>query len=439
MYKAALILLIFVVSFQSNGQTITVQSKILDESSFPVIDYTIFINRKEIIPEVKGEFIHFTAQLGDTIMIKQYEYDPLTHILPARITSDTLKQLFILIFKDRLIDEVIITARFNSDKSKKIAGKFNENILDYIINPIANSITSIYSYKDQYYLGYFNDSVIKNYPLTVHPESLFLDCSGNTFILTKDSAYQIYVSNQTEYVTIASMTLNIFNYTIKNLVYKTDKNLYYEKISDYNQRYIVSKQYDKSYQKYIYSTFDLTSYNLSRKDFMDLLYLYHTSVEENENIIRLGKWDGDLTQLAINKEIDIQLAHYKNTFAKAHVESYAFGMINHLCIINLNQNQLIKINYESDFKTITPIDVRALKNIKILYDYYFDKLYILASCQGSKTVFQLNEKSGILTKLGNFEGIYAPTNIKVYGNTIYYLKRNDAGFNKLYKLNKIQM
>lgn len=435
MKKVFLFLFFFNLYFQLNGQLITIQSKITDENSFSISDFTIFVNKHEIIPDLINDLILFKVHLGDTITIKHFEYYPLTFITPARLTSDTLKQIFTLTSKDRMIDEVTITARFTKEKYKKIAGKFNENILDYIINPTTNTITSIYDYKHEYYLGYTNDSITKTHLLTIHPESLYLDCMGNIYILTKDSVYQIYISDLTDYTTISYMTLNQFNYSIKNLIYKDKQTLFYEKKSDYNQRYTVLKQYTKSYQTCIYSTFDLSSFNLSRKDFMDLLYLYHTSVDEKDNIIRTGKWDGDFTQLAINKEIDLELAHYKNTFAKAHVDSYAFGMIKSLCIINVNQNQLIKINYDSDFKTITPIDLRSLNNINILYDYYFDNLHILASFKGSKTVFYLNEKSGILTKIGDFNGIYAPTKIKVYGNTVYYLKRNDSGFNKLYKLN----
>ena len=432
--KKLLIILLTLNSSILFSQIVVLQSKIINESGFDLIDFTIYQNTTEINPSKVNQFITFPVKLGDTITIKHSYYENGIYIVPSRTNEDTLKHIFLLFENSNSIDEVVISAKYNHERQKKIAGKFDENIIDYIVNPTSNTLITIKSYKKEYFIDFKNDTIFKTHKLTFKPTSIELDCVGNIHILTLDSAFQIYFTENFEIQFITTTSKKIYNSAISKLVSMNENVVYYQRNMFENTRYVLTKQPKDDLKTELYATSDESTYSIPKQKHIEIISEYYSTVEDSNNIIRLGTWDGDYSLLAINESIDEKISLCKNTFIKPVVSCYSFGMLEYICTINLNQKILLKIDYENEYKTVLPIDIKNLKNIILSYDYFYDKVYIICSNGKTKMIFSLNEKTGNIQKTGDFEGIVFANHIKIYGDAFYYLKRNDAGFNKLYKV-----
>ena len=421
--------------FYANSQEIIFNCKIINELGISVNDAVFYINNtKTIFTHTDNTSFILKVNVGDTIVIRHFEYEQGVYCVPHRIEADSIFCTFTLNFKHNELEEFVVSSTSSREKQKKIAGELNENILDYLINPIENSIIILKSIEEKYYISYKNDSVSWDFELRCVPISLNLDCLGNSFLHSKDSAYQFHISKQLNFQYISVISSSDYRVFIEYLISKTSKNVYFARTSLDRQKFTVISQEKNNYTEIIYAETNESTYTISKNQFNEIVSLYYSSTEDSENLILKGKWDGNYSTLCTNSDLKKMINHYKLFFTEAKASCFGLGMIDHLSIINFNNDQIIKIKYGSHLIKVIPIDTKKLKNKIILHDYFYDEIYILATDHRQLSLFKLNEKNGLTVKIGEFDGVYSPTKIKIYGDSYYYLKRNEAGFNKLYQV-----
>ena len=134
----------------------------------------------------------------------------------------------------KLLSRVDVTAK----RVKKVVDQYSVNVLDYI--PYTDFSLVIKSYKNEKYLS------IEGYDTTYYQfnisetkaKRLVEDCYGNIHILSKDSAYQIWLDTSMHY--ISTVSLSDFNEFIKPCIADFGDRTVFYNYSNHNKLYTLT-------------------------------------------------------------------------------------------------------------------------------------------------------------------------------------------------------
>jgi hypothetical protein len=402
---------------------------VVDEDGLVLSSFFISKNSENQQLIRKEEFV-LKVKLGDTVLVKKTGYYDSKYVVESN--EKILHHIFVLETKYQELDEVTL----KYEKYKKVAGEENENILDYIFYPIEKRLLLIKSLKRKYYLEQHTTSGTKSYELHFRPQSLHLDVLGNTHIISKDSSYQIWVRDSLEFVAVISNYL--FDKMVKNLVYKGSDFVYYENKSNFNQRYTLTKIGQDNRIIEVTSVFDETAHKTAQNEYNSIITTYHRKAKETENVITNGIWDGDVMKLTC---VDCDTIVFMTTwFLKIRskpIECYAFSRMDNIEILNLYNSSIEKFDFNGRLLKESKLSLPTMKIETPIYDFFYDEIYLSGIFNNEKSIFSVNKsdnKIELIAKIGGQD----PTKIKVIGNEIYFLQRNNSGFNKLIKMNFIK-
>ena len=102
-------------------------------------------------------------------------------------------------------------------------------------------------------------------------------------------------------------------------------------------------------------------------------------------------------------------------------------------ISNLKNNNIQKFNQNGELINKSILEQTEIKNKELIYDYFYDAIYVYGLNKGTKEIYKLNIDDGKIVLAGNINQI-DPSHIKVVGKEIFFLSRNEAGFNKLFRM-----
>ena len=412
--------------FSSYSQTL--KTAVYTEDGLQITDCQFYINKTKTTPEFKAYFYYLNLKEGDMLTLKKEHFDILNYDFPAISKNDTLTHLFILHDQSQKIEEFTIVGK----KNNQFAGDLNENLLDYIIDPTKNCMIIIKSIKNNYYLEYKDDTISRNYLLNIHPESLQLDFMGNIQLLSSDSSYQVWITQNQEIEFIDVLPLKEYNLKIKPNLAKRADLLFSEEKTYQNQEYHINLSDKSNLDSIIYKVIDKEAAKVAEKEYNEIIQLYNQSVPKEINLIELGIWDGNMNQLTETAQIIAKISWHKRLSKPINCSS--FGMLDYICFLNLFDSVITKIDYSGNLIDTIPIDIKGLKNIQTTYDYFYDKIFIIATTiEKERIVYLIDEKTGALKKVGNLNGNVFPSKVKIAGNYIYFIRRNEAGYNKLYR------
>ena len=412
--------------FSSYSQTL--KTAVYTEDGLQITDCQFYINKTKTTPEFKADFYYLNLKEGDMLTLKKEHFDILNYDFPAISKNDTLTHLFILHDQSQKIEEFTIVGK----KNNQFAGDLNENLLDYIIDPTKNCMVIIKSIKNNYYLEYKDDTISRNYLLNIHPESLQLDFMGNIQLLSSDSSYQIWITQNQEIEFIDVIPLKEYNLKIKPNLAKRADLLFSEEKTYQNQEYHINLSDKSNLDSIIYKVIDKEAAKVAEKEYNEIIQLYTQSVPKEISLIELGIWDGNMIQLGETPQIIAKISWHK--ILSKPINCSSFGMLDYICTLNLFDSVITKIDYNVNPIDTIPIDIKGLKNIQTSYDYFYDKIFIIATTlEKERIVYLIDEKTGTKKKVGNLNGNVFPSKVKIAGNYIYFIRRNEAGYNKLYR------
>ena len=393
-----------------------------DDQNNIIKDYSVFKNSKFI--EKSSEYVYYlNCKKSDTIKIAKGEFRSESFINSS--SSDTILHTFILLPRTQEIEEILLSY----EKYSKIAGEKNENILDFIYYPEKDLLLLLKSYKGNYFIEKKTDFGSTNHLLHFKPDYLFLDALGNTHIVTKDTTYQIWFHDSLTYV--SKLPSSLFNSKLKPLISKNSKFLFYENFTEHNQCYILSKTDKENQVSIISKYFDEVSANIAKEDYNEIINLYNKETTPTNNIILNGEWDGSLISLGETWPLIQKIGWYLQVRSQP-IQCSSFGMMNYLVLINFHDHIIEK--FDDNGLRLEKINLQEvkIKNKSLIYDYFYDILYVYGTTNLAKEIFQLNPDTGELLLVGNINQI-EPSHIKIIGKDVYFLSPNENGFNKLYK------
>lgn len=221
----------------------------------------------------------------------------------------------------KVFDEVEIT----SSRIKSVVTRKNANVIDYKIYKNGN-VLSLTSLRNKYWLNLeVNNKVIKEYEL---PEKkyyeIFHDIFGNPFIINKDSAFQVALSE--ELINIDAISSEKFANFIRPLLYADDSCVVSGIFSNHNKAFrMIKKVKNDSSEKVIHSIIDFQGLKDANRYYNDIIRTYMQTVPEQYNIITNGIWTGNMDHLADGRELITMVQWYKNIISK-ELNIYTFPL-----------------------------------------------------------------------------------------------------------------
>jgi hypothetical protein len=106
-------------------------------------------------------------------------------------------------------------------------------------------------------------------------------------------------------------------------------------------------------------------------------------------------------------------------------------MMDNIVTLDLFNRYIFKINYEGKIQNKLPLNISKKGNEIVYYDYFFDNIYLYSVSVSDKVLYKIDVSRGELESVCIFNGAN-PQNIKVIGNKVYFLSREESGYNKLY-------
>lgn len=425
--KYLTILIISLISFYGSSQTflaiaLNANDEVIEECHF-------FVNQIEITPILVDRFYSFPVKSGDKLTIKHFEYETQNLDLPVLLENDTLQHVFVLDYKNHEANEVIIRA----NRPQKVAGEMNENVLDYLVFPENDLITYLFSTKRSYYLGIKSFNKSKSHELYFKPESLYLDCFSNLYILSKDTVYQILIKDRFDLKFIAAYTKKTFETSIKPIINTTENSVFFEKRELHDQHYLLQELGRDKKESTVYHAIDRIGIANCDSLYREIIDMYDKAAPDGNNIIDIGIWNGDLFQLGENFNIINKIIMYQKIYARP-IPCYTYRLIDSLCIINLFDNTLTKIDYSGTTLKTIPLATEGMKKTLPLFDPFHHQIYLYTLEKKEHVIYKINTSTGTKDKIKTFTNIIHQFDLQIVGNNIYYLLRSDTGYTKLYQI-----
>lgn len=410
------------VAFHLKAQTLHLS--IVDDVG-SVLDCTIMKNDSLI-----GNDQHYyvlSVQKGDKFTLKHSWYrDTSFQITEVLTPSDTLVKIIQLKQKVKQIDEVVVS----SEKYQLLYEENNEFVIDYYPTP-KNNILILSKIGKSRFLKLLdeNSSPQQEILLSINPTELFLDAMGNFHVVTKDSAYQLHLSDTL--TLLKGISSEVFQKNISNLL-AVDKNAFYQNYSEHNQLFTIESISKQNGKKEIYRTFDKVGYGGARYSSNKMIRYYLDSVPEWRNVILLGTWSGDLFELIdpLDKKLLEMYGWYKITALPLKVS--AFGMLDNLVILDNVKNNILQLDYETFEIVHTSVPQFELSR-HYYFDYFYDALYTYAIKKGITEVFKIDIGTGETISIAQLTDVLLPRNIKVSNKWVYFTVLDSDGYNKLLK------
>ncbi|GEM_PF-5577845 len=300
-----------------------------------------------------------------------------------------------------------------SDSLLQIGGNENEQIIDYLFID-KNNFIQLSKKKKSFFLKIpEEDNTLMLYPLDIVPERLYKDISGNIYILTLEKVYQIKIHPTLEFTSF--YTKEYFNQYISKIVVKTDNFIIAELINSENKIYSLSKINENETSKKIVE--------INYKDNVsNLLYVFPFNRKHKNPY--LSPYNNEANYL-YNQPVNSYESSLINisSFHKSDSLIYTFDLLNKkIRITNLNTNNF------------NEIDIRLVdgKKPQITYDEMSYIFYLSVFEKGILAIYKINLEDGTLSSKLRLNNISFEENIKINNDSLYFTKRNDSGFNKLY-------
>lgn len=427
------ITLIFIccLSFLGLGQRFN--GIILDANDQPIQNVTVLnINQKRLVISDKYGAFTIKAVQFDTLRIKVSNQDAFHYIVP-NYEENEHQINFINAADTRLLsfDEVTVTA----DRVKPVVERFNANVLDYHLYKNGRIMT-LTSLRNDYKINLeIADEVYADFDLSLNkPNQLYLDHLENLHLIGKDSTYQ-FILGETEVVYLDGITLNEFDQLLRPVLFTTDELVVTGDYFHHNKKYKVVKTNKKTLEQTdLYVLQDEQAIIEAYTFYNSIIALYNSTVPEEHNIISNGIWNGDLTHLAENIDLIQMIKWFENIIAK-ELSVYAFENDGLIAVFDFENTKIVTVNTEGELvkEVIIKSDLELTK-FKVKKDAITNEYYCYRPNKPTLELYKIDTDNGKLSSSLIMDELNFPKKIQIFNGWMYFIKINDASFNKLYKI-----
>ena len=420
--KLHLILTFFAFITIQNLSAQQLSGVIIDENNETLIAVNVkdTIYKTHVLTNTNGAF-YIGTKSNSVIEISFMGYE--TVYLKKFNNDDTIK----LKTNARQLGTFTIT----SNRIKNVIKRKSVNVLDYI--PYKEFTLALTVFKNKKYIALEGiDTTYYKFKIDrINGKSFHEDCMGNVHLLSKDSAYQLFLDN--ELYIIDAISLTKFNKEIKPCVAKFDENFVYHEFTNHNKRYSLSYFDTKKFtEENFFISWDKEGEKVAKVEYDDILAYYHKVTPQISNVIKNKVWNGNLLALANDPELVKMISWYLKIKGK-EIDVKSFQNRNYLTTFDLLNNDIVVFNnngkqiHETTFKT----DKKNFKDIMI--DKYNFNYYQLNLNKGIYSLYRVDINKGELVQNFTLTEFPFAENIKVFDNWLYFTAAEN-GYQKLYRV-----
>lgn len=430
------------ILFTTLSYSQTIELSIQNDQNKAVKWYSIYINDVLLEKNIYQTIFHFQVVKEEKIEIKHPRYVDYQLPIPNNLSKDdTLRKLVQLPARLQEFEEVTILGQ----KFTEAYNERNEFIEDYYLLP-QNKVVVLVRYKGENYLQIINErnEKIEILKLDFRANSIFLDPLNNFFLLNKKEAVQFNIVND-QIILNKTIENQEFDEKLKNLIVASNNYAIYDVFSLHNQKYSLIK-IKEGKPKSIFEYFNFNKFKNASYHYNKTVALYNTIIHENDNIIKMGIWDGDLMTLNSNLNPDaekiqldenssiIEMTSWSDKIASKPLNLSSYSLLDELIILNGEVDSIIKIDYNS-LKIIKETSTKRSLTGNYFHDYYYNNIYMIEDVKGTKQVYKIDIETGELELIADLSDIHHPRNIKIINDEVYLLFLDKSGFNSLLKFN----
>lgn len=429
--KRFIIILFMCLSFIGYSQKFN--GVVLDAYDDPIEDASIVnIRSKDKATTNRDGLFIISAKKYDSLRIIIKDKSPFYYIVPDFEENDN--QIYFINADDlklQSFDGVTVT----SERIKPVVERFNANVLDYYLYKNGRVLT-LTSFRNKHKLNLeIADEVYADFNLTLNkPSEIYLDYHENLHIIGKDSAYQFILSeNELKY--IDGTSTNIFDELLRPVLYTNDEYMLTGDYYNHNKIYKLIKTYkDNQHQSVIHTVADLEALKTANNYYYSIINLYNRTTRAEHNIISNGIWTGDLTHLGETSDL-IQLITWFKNIVSSELNVNTFIDDSLLTIFDFENQIIQKIKLDDTSKEEIKINSTLnLKRFKVIKDDVTNEYYCYNKKNPTINLYKIDPENGEVNSALEMNEVTFPKNLKVFNGWLYFIKINDALFNKLYKI-----
>lgn len=376
----------------------------------------------------KSNGLHFTAiGYNDTTIFFNTQKIQDILVLSVSLSKKTylLNEISISSTKDFFhTNNAILDIEFDSiDKFIVLQSAINNSLLS-IIDTSGKVLKTIYLEKK--YLNFFND------------------CFNNLELISSDTVIQLFI-NDTNVYAIDFFSKKLFNEKLLPFIFKTNgyyiakspvltDNKYVNRYNNKQVKFYTIPEHHKGQnvsKRVFYSYFDESSFMVANSYLNEIFSRYNSTTPENQNIIKVGMWDGNLIKLINNDFYLMRLISWYMNIESKPVTVKAFKVNNNVIIVNLSNNTLLK--YSDSLRLTDTINIETNKKVfkNVIQDHKTQNIYLVHVKNGINYLQGINIETGQLSNPIKACVEPFPKVFKIYANysySIYYSTRKHQGY-----------
>jgi hypothetical protein len=393
------------------------------------VQNSLVFKNGNIFKSKASSIVLIPVKSNDEIIIKHELYKDFSFQIPGDLKKmDTITKVVDLIPNFQVFDEFVVS----SSKYQNVFKNENEFIIDYFPIPYDKFLV-ITHVKRSYYIKIIDESgneKIKK-KLAFKPKEIFLDAMGNFHLIEKDSVFQLYAEIDSIHI-MPPISKYHFKSTLEELVLLSNDKAFYQKYTRHNQSFSVAEMNDKEVNN-LYQCFDLEQYKTAVYHYNKVVNYYMRNTPEEDNIILMGIWDGNLMTLN-NYDVEIvEMTTWSDKIASSPLNVKAFGLNDEIIILNGVRDSIVKIDNET--LNLQKVKTKFSLTGEYYHDYFYDDLYMFYDDKKGTIVSKIDTDNGTLNKIIQITDIRQPRNVKVINNKVFFTVLDENGFNRIIKVN----
>ncbi len=294
----------------------------------------------------------------------------------------------------------------------------NEFILDYLFID-SGTYVQLYEVKKDYFLKIISENDVSTvYPLRFQAKKLYRDVHGNVYVLTDDKAYEIECST---FVMINKQyTLQEFKDQIECLITQTP---------DYSIKFNL-KQLPPEYDLMVYLS------NGESRKMIDIDNQATSNIIPFYKASERQKYDYFLSTTKDKSLHEANMDYYSRNHKQKQIHLMKITTVAEdslVYIFDLWNSKLFTYYLNSFTATEQKLDLKENHEYEVYHDEFSGGYYLIDTEKGVLTVHSVNKETGAFQKPIIVHGMQYEKDIKINNGYVYFLKLNDAGYNKLYR------
>jgi len=360
-------------------------------------------------------------RLPTTLKISHIAYFDISISIPQE-QSDTL--MIVLSPKNIILDE----AEILSGEYSVFQGQ-HQDIMDYSFMG-SRLIILIHNYsKKQYELVLTNEvfDTLCVYPISAirKPDQLFSDCLGNCHLLTRDSAYQIYIEQQ-KMALVYPAPLQSFLNTLGDCLFETSDYLAFRGFTDesvkleYASRDMMDVPIKKSKNEKWKHLFYFINKKSHKKTVLDQVYEWEKNRDAYDQAVFV--FNDPYNRLFFGEILRFkEMTSFKPAFQSLELINDTIYYFNHL------QSKIDVYTTDLEFVKAYSVDYQNQNNWKpiLLIDHIQNRVFTLFGDKHKKTLCEIDLLSGTYNEIESINKPF-PKKIAINNGYLYFLYKDQS-------------